>query len=43
MIIRFDVNRAPRDDHRERLLQWVEEFSRVVPDDLMSPVALLDR
>ena len=43
MIIRFDVNRAPRDDHRERLLQWVEEFSHVVPDDLMSPISLLGR
>ena len=43
MIIRFDVNRAPRDDHRERLLHWVEEFSNVVPDDLMSPVSLLGR
>ena len=41
LIIRFDGN-AHEDGQREHCLRWSEAFSRIVPDDLLEPLRLMN-
>ncbi len=41
LILKADDRKLYDDDYREKLIAWVEGFSRAVPDDLLKPLALI--
>lgn len=43
LVLELDHSKMYQESYREKVIRWVEDFSKAVPDDLMAPMKMLDR
>ena len=42
IVLKLDHSKMYQDVCREKVIRWMEEFSKAVPDDLLAPMKMLD-
>jgi len=43
LVVKLDHSKMYRDEYREKVIRWMEDFSKAVPDDLVAPMKMLDK
>ena len=43
LVVKLDHSKMYQDEYREKVIRWMEDFSKAVPDDLVAPMKMLDK
>ena len=43
LVVKLDHSKMYREEYREKVIRWMEDFSKAVPDDLVAPMKMLDK